>query len=261
MPGKLEDKVAVITGAARGMGQTIALAYSREGASVSIWDIDEKGLGETATEIGREASDRVLAITTDVTRESDVDAAVEATFQRFGKIDVLLNSAALKMAAIVPRERRATYRFWEIDVERWRRLLEVNLTGTFLCCRRIAREMVRRRAGSIINMTTGNETKLRRGYSPYGASKAAVEAFSLSIAKELKSDEVRVNLLQPGGAVNLRGENDPALLPYDVIVPAALFLASDESCSRYGEVIIASNRESRAEAFGGARRPEISSKG
>ena len=150
------------------------------------------------------------------------------------------------MAAIVARERRATYRFWEIDADRWRRLLEVNLTGTFLCCRGIAQEMVRRRAGSIINMTTGNETKLRRGYSPYGASKAAVEAFSLSIAKELKPDQVRVNLLQPGGAVNLRGENDPALLPYDVIVPAALFLASDESCSRYGEVIIASNRESLA---------------
>jgi NAD(P)-dependent dehydrogenase (short-subunit alcohol dehydrogenase family) len=246
MAGKLENKVAVVTGAARGMGQTIALAYSREGAYLSLWDIDEEGLKETANEITRDRGDRVVWLKTDVTRENEIDAAVKATLEGFGKIDVLLNSAALKMAAIVPRERRATYRFWEIDPDRWRRLLEVNLTGTFLCCQRVAQEMVRRRAGSIINMTTGDETKLRRGYSPYGASKAAVEAFSLSIAKELKPDEVRVNLLQPGGAVNVRGENDPTLLPYDVIVPAALFLASDESHNQYGEVIVAKNPERRA---------------
>ncbi|HEU4341621.1 MAG TPA: SDR family oxidoreductase, partial [Candidatus Binatia bacterium] len=240
MAGKIENKVAVITGAARGMGQTIAVAYRREGAYLSLWDIDEKGLKETAGEITPGGDDGVLCLKTDVTRENEVDAAVHATLERFGRIDALVNSAALKMAAIVPREKRATYRFWEIDPDRWRRLLEVNLTGTFLCCRRIAEEMVRRRGGSIINMTTGDETKLRRGYSPYGASKAAVEVFSLAIAKELKPDGVRVNLLQPGGAVNLRGENSPALLPYDVIVPAALFLASDESRDRYGEMIVAS---------------------
>jgi len=240
MAGKLQDKIAVITGAARGMGQTIAVAYRREGAYLSLWDIDDQGLKETAEEITPGGDDGVLCLKTDVTRENEVDAAVNATLERFGRIDALVNSAALKMAAIVPREKRATYRFWEIDPDRWRRLLEVNLTGTFLCCRRIAEEMVRWRGGSIINMTTGDETKLRRGYSPYGASKAAVEVFSLAIAKELKPDRVRVNLLQPGGAVNLRGENDPGLLPYDVIVPAALFLASDESRDRYAEMIIAS---------------------
>jgi 3-oxoacyl-[acyl-carrier protein] reductase len=241
---KLPDKVAVVTGAARGMGRTIALAYSREGAAVSLWDIDGKGLSETAGEIASE-SDTVLALKTDVTREDEVETAVKTTIERFGKIDVLLNSAALKMAAVVPRERRASYRFWEIEAERWRRLLDVNLTGTFLCCREVAKEMVRRGAGSIINMTTGDETKLRRGYSPYGASKAAVEAFSVSIAKELKADGVRVNLLQPGGAVNLRGENDPALLPYDVIVPAAIFLASDESGELCGQALVAKDWQAR----------------
>jgi 3-oxoacyl-[acyl-carrier protein] reductase len=246
MVGKLEDKVAVVTGAARGMGQTIALAYSREGAVVSLWDIDDKGLGDTAVEIARGSGDRVLALKTDVTREDEVESAVKATVERFGKVDVLLNSAALKMAAIVPRERRAAFRFWEIDPERWRRLLEVNLTGTFLCCQRVAREMARRRAGSIINMTTGDETKLRRGYSPYGSSKAAVEAFSVSIAKELQPDGVRVNLLQPGGAVNLRGENNPELLPYDVIVPAAIFLASDASRAQCGTIIVADEWNRRA---------------
>jgi 3-oxoacyl-[acyl-carrier protein] reductase len=237
----LENKVAVVTGAARGMGQTIALAYSREGCAVSLWDIDEKGLAETAREIARESGDRVLSLETDVTRETEVDSALKTTLNRFGKVDVLLNSAALKMAAIVPREKLATFRFWEIDPDRWRRLLDVNLTGTFLCCQAVGAEMARRGSGSIINMTTGDETKLRRGYSPYGASKAAVEAFSASIAKELKADGVRVNLLQPGGAVNLRGESDPALLPFDVIVPAALFLASDDSRDYYGTIIVAND--------------------
>ncbi|MGH7831270.1 MAG: SDR family NAD(P)-dependent oxidoreductase, partial [Candidatus Binatia bacterium] len=224
----LKDKVAVVTGASRGIGQTIALAYAREGARLSLWDIDLVGLGQTAGEIagmGREA----LTLTTDVTREEEIDRSVKVTLERFGSIDILVNSAALKMSFIVPRERRSDYHFWEIDPQRWRRLLDVNITGAFLCSRRVAREMAQRESGSIINITTGNETKFRRGYAPYGTSKAGLEALSLSIAKELKSHGVRCNLLQPGGAVNVRGESDPSLLPYDIIVPAAIFLASDES--------------------------------
>lgn len=245
MARRLEKKVAVVTGAARGLGQTIALAYCREGAYLSLWDINAEGLKETAGEITGKIGEEALLLRTDVTREDEVDASVKITLERFNRIDILVNSAALKMAAIVPRERRATYHFWEIEPERWRDLLEVNLTGVFLCCRRVAQEMAARRAGSIINITTSDETKLRRGYSPYGASKAALEAFSLSIAKELKPLGVRVNLLQPGGAVNLIGENDPSLLPYDVVVPAALFLASDESRDLHGEMIVAKDWKGR----------------
>ncbi len=244
MIGELGKKVAVVTGAARGIGQTIALAYSREGAKLSLWDVDVEGLDRTAREI-RVSGGTALALKTDVTRLGEIDASVRATLERFNQIDDLVNSAALKMSFIVPRDRRSTYHFWEIDPDRWRNLLDVNLTGVFLCCQRVAQEMVERRTGSIINITTGNETKLRRGYSPYGASKAAVEAFSLSIAKELKPYSVRVNLLQPGGAVNLRGQTDPSLLPYDVIVPAALFLASDESRDSYGEMLVAKDWQPR----------------
>ena len=235
---KLQGKIAVVTGAARGIGQTIALAYARAGASLSLWDIDAQGLGETAGEIKGLGRD-LLTLKSDVTREDEIDAALKATTERFGHIDVLVNSAALKMTYIVPRDRRESYHFWEIDPARWRRLLEVNITGVFLCCQRVGKEMAQRRSGSIINITTGDETKLRRGYAPYGTSKAGLETFSLSIAKELKPLGVRVNLLQPGGAVNLRGESDPDLLPYDVVVPAALFLASDESRDLYGEMIVA----------------------
>ncbi|MGH7767744.1 MAG: SDR family NAD(P)-dependent oxidoreductase [Candidatus Binatia bacterium] len=225
---KLEKKVAAVTGAARGIGQTLALAFARQGADISLWDIDADGLKQTAEEV-HEIGKRALNVKTDVTRREDVAAAVEKTVARFGRIDVLVNCAALKMAFIVPRERRETYHFWEIDTERWRRLLDVNITGAFLCCQEAARQMAQQGAGSIINITTGNDTKLRRGYAPYGTSKAGLEAFTISIAKELKPLGVRANLLEPGGAVNLRGENDPALLPYDVVVPAAVYLASDES--------------------------------
>ncbi len=234
---KLNGKVAVVTGAARGIGQTTALAYSREGAILSLWDIDEEGLTQTAKEIKEDKGD-AITLQTDVTRQEEIGKAVEATLKRFGQIDILVNSAALKMSFIVPRERRATYQFWEIDPDRWRHLLDVNVTGVFLCCQRVAKQMVERRSGSIINITTGHETKFRRGYAPYGTSKAGVEALSLSIAKELQPHGVRVNLLQPGGGVNLRGENKPSLLPYDITVPAAVYLASDDSRNIYGEMLI-----------------------
>jgi NAD(P)-dependent dehydrogenase (short-subunit alcohol dehydrogenase family) len=233
---KLEKKVAVITGAARGIGQTLALAFAGEGADLSLWDIDADGLKQTALEIrqiGREA----LSSKTDITRRDGVVSAVKTTLERFGRIDILVNCAALKMSFIVPRERRATYPFWEIDPERWRRLLDVNITGAFLCCQPVAAHMVQRGTGSIINITTGDQTKLRRGYAPYGTSKAGLETFTISIAKELKSHGVRANLLQPGGAVNLRGEHNPSLLPYDVMVPAAVYLASDESRDLSGEML------------------------
>jgi 3-oxoacyl-[acyl-carrier protein] reductase len=234
---QLEKKVAVVTGAARGIGQTIALAYAREGASLSLWDIDEGVLEQTAAEIqeiGRES----LTFRTDVTQQEEIAAAVKTTLGRFGRIDILVNGAALKMSFIVPRDQRATYPFWKIDPERWRRLLDVNITGAFLCCQEVAQPMVQQGSGAIINITTGNETKHRRGYSPYGASKAGLEALTISISKELEPLGVRVNLLQPGGAVNLRGENDPSLLPYDVMVPAAVYLASDDSQDLSGVMII-----------------------
>jgi NAD(P)-dependent dehydrogenase (short-subunit alcohol dehydrogenase family) len=236
----LEKKVAVVTGAARGIGQTLSLAFAREGADLSLWDIDVDGLEQTALEIrhfGREG----LSAKTDVTRRDDVASAVKITLERFGRIDILVNSAALKMSFIVPREQRSTYPFWEIDPERWRRLLDVNITGVFLCCQQVATHMVQQRTGSIINITTGEETKLRRGYAPYGTSKAGLEAFTIAIAKELRPQGVRANLLQPGGAVNLRGENDPSLLPHDIMVPAAVYLASDESRDLSGEILNAKN--------------------
>lgn len=237
---KLEKKVVAVTGAARGIGQTLALAFAREGADVSLWDIDGDGLKRTAAEI-HEIGRNALSVKTDVTRREEVAVALETTLARFGRLDILVNSAALKMSFIVARERRDTYHFWEIDTERWRRLLDVNITGAFLCCQEVARQMVEQKTGSIINMTTDDDTKLRRGYAPYGTSKAGLEAFTISIAKELKPLGVRANLLEPGGAVNLRGENDPALLPYDIVVPAAVYLASDDSRDLSGTMLNAKN--------------------
>ena len=234
---KLDKKVAVVTGAARGIGQTIALAFAREGAGLSLWDIDEGGLKQTAAEI-QAIGHEFLSVKTDVTHREEIAAAVKMTLDRFGRIDILVNSAALKMSFIVPHDQRATHPFWEIDSERWRRLLDVNTTGPFLCCQQVAQPMVRQKSGSIINITTGNDTKLRRGYSPYGASKAGLEALTISISKELEPLGVRVNLLQPGGAVNLRGENDPSLLPYDVMASAAVYLASDDSQDLSGVMLI-----------------------
>jgi NAD(P)-dependent dehydrogenase (short-subunit alcohol dehydrogenase family) len=240
---RLDGRVALVTGAAQGMGLSIAEAYLRAGAQVAMLDRNPSTL-ELATQQLKDQGFSPLEIHADIRDEAAVDGAVQYVLGAYGQIDILVNNAALLMTFVRAgaAERPA---FWEIEPQHWRELIDVNLTGTWLCARRVATEMIRARRGSIINISTSYQTILSERHIPYGTSKAAIESFTQAGAKQLKPYGVRMNALLPGGAVNRRGESLGDLAPWDTIVPAAVYLASDAASKVTGQSIIADefNRE------------------
>jgi NAD(P)-dependent dehydrogenase (short-subunit alcohol dehydrogenase family) len=233
----LQGKVAIVTGGARGLGLTMAEAYLQAGALVAILDRDEAMLEQTAAGLAS-AGFECLSLAVDVRHEQEIDAAVERVLESYGHVDVLVNSAAL-LSAFIQADAPDRPPFWEVDPARWRELWDVNVTGLWLCTRRVARDMVARRSGSIINISSTSHIHSSEMHIPYGPSKAAVEAFTRAGAFQLKPHGVRMNALLPGGAVSPRGGADPRYSPWDILVPAALYLASDRSSRVSGESIIA----------------------
>ena len=231
----LRGKVALITGAARGIGLTIAEAYARVGASIAVLDRNGDALAEAVAELHAEGFEP-LDIVADVRLESEVDAAVRAVLSAYSRIDILVNHATVLS---VGRDGDDRPSFWDIEPRRWREVWDVNVTGAWLCCRRVATEMVQARRGSIINLTTSYSTMRSERLIPYGPSKAALEAFTQAAARQLQPYGVRMNALLAGGAVNARGESNPERNPWDVMVPAAIYLASDASSRLTGQSIIA----------------------
>jgi NAD(P)-dependent dehydrogenase (short-subunit alcohol dehydrogenase family) len=235
--GALAGKVALVTGAARGLGLTTAEAYLEAGAQVALLDRDVEELERAAQELSL-AGFEPLMIQGDIRSEDDVDAAVARIVRELGRIDVLVNNAAVLMGFVRGEDPERPV-FWEIDSARWRELWEINVTGTWLCARRVAREMIAVGRGSIINMTTSRGTMTSERHIPYGPSKAAIAAFTRAGARQLKPHGVRMNALLPGAATNRRGESERRLNAWDVMVPAAVYLASDASASMTGQSIIA----------------------
>jgi len=210
---------------------------------VALLDRDADRLRAAEQELRAEGL-RPLTVAGDIRDVGQVDQAINRVAEEFGSIDVLVNNAALLMT-FVKGEALARPRFWEIDPLRWQELWDVNVSGTWICCRRVAPLMIKAGRGSIINVTTSYHTTRSEAHIPYGPSKAALEAFTAAAAKQLRPYGVRANALLPGRAVNARGESQSHLAPPDTIAPAALFLASDESARITGQSIIADefNRE------------------
>lgn len=230
---KLSGKVAVITGSGRGIGRAIAVLYAKEGAKVTVTarSLDQI---EHVTEEIRELGDEALAVQADVTSEGDVSRLVNATIHQFGQIDILVNNAA----AILPH----------IDVvdltpDQWRQVIDVNLTGPFLCARAILPHMIKRKSGKIINISSLGGRKGARGRGPYRASKAALINFTETLAAEAHVHGIDVNCICPGlvetemiGILDL-GDPGISVMQPEEIAAMALFLASDESSSITGAAI------------------------
>ncbi len=203
----LKGKVAIITGAGRGIGSSIALALTGAGASVTIVDIDEESLSRTAVLI-REAGGQVLPITTDVTQESQVTSAVTEAVSRFGKIDILCNNAGIVIAkpvAFIPEMKIAPWLGTlgeppgqTLTVAEWRRVLDTNLTGAFLFARAVAPHMMRQRHGKIINISSTSADKGTPYFAAYCASKAALSSLSRCLASEWAEFNINVNAIAPG---------------------------------------------------------------
>lgn len=189
---KLEDRVAIVTGAASGIGRAVALTLGREGASVVIGDLDIAGAGKVALEVS-ELGARSVAVKMDVSRPAEVNSMVENAIAEFGKIDILVNNAAYLGFSLEHKL------FTDTDEAEWDRHINVTLKGTLHCCKAVIPHMVDQNWGRIINITSDAAKAMApRGEALYSGCKSAVAAFSKSLAGELARHNILVNCVAPG---------------------------------------------------------------
>jgi NAD(P)-dependent dehydrogenase (short-subunit alcohol dehydrogenase family) len=238
---KLEDKVAIVTGGGRGIGRAIALAFAREGARVVVTAARERReIEAVAAEIGGTA---VLA---DVSNQDSVQRLVDAVLADFGRIDILVNNAARGMKFVNARFMTDPMPFWQADPDAWRVVIDTNVTGVFLVTRAVIPHMLARRAGRVINISINRETMRRKGFTPYGPSKAALESMNEIWAQDLEGTGITMNLLLPGGATDtgMIPDSYPTAKRKEFIDPAvvgppAVWLASDAAEGVNGKRIVA----------------------
>lgn len=242
---RLKDKIAIITGGAQGLGKAYAKRLSEEGAKVVIADIlDGKALQQEIEERGGEA----LALYTDVSDEQSVEEMVTKTTERFGRIDILINNAAV-FANIKLKP------FFELSAQEWDQLMQVNLKGTFLCCKAVYPQMKKQGSGKIINVSSGTFFKGMPYFIHYVTSKGGIIAFSRALAREVGDNGISVNVIAPGYTLSDTLLETPMLdekmntamlgtrcfkrdeLPED-LTGTIVFLASDESDFITGQTIV-----------------------
>lgn len=199
----LEPKVAIITGGAGGMGSVMTLALIGDGARVVAIDTLQDRLDVLATKaatIGGEGS--FLGLRADITLVEECERIVDTVLTRFSAVHILVNAAGIGMQTIRANYMKEPVRFWEIEPERWQKLMDVNWKGAFLMARAVTPHLLCQGWGRIVNVTTSLDTMYRGNYTPYGMSKAALEAATVSWSEDLKGSGVTVNVLVPGGPTN-----------------------------------------------------------
>ncbi len=222
--------VAIITGAGRGLGRTMALGLLQAGAQVTGVDIDPPALEELNGAAGA-ARQRLLPLKADVTREDEARGIVAQTIERFGRVDVLVNNAGLNLSTVDAAKIKTAPSIRDIAPADYRRILEVNSIAPYLVARAAIEPMLKQKWGRVIGVTTSLDTMYRKGMMPYGASKAAHECLVAALADELEGSGVTANVLVPGGAAITRmtagyGAEQAKLIPPDVMVKPLLWLAS-----------------------------------
>lgn len=232
MAEPLQGKVAIVTGAGRGLGRAMALGLARAGAQVLALAARERA------EVARVAAEapRVAPLVADVTKEEDCARAVGEAVARFGALHILVSNAGRGMKYVSETFMTEPTRFWEVEPATWRLVIDTNVNGPFLMARAAVPAMLRQGWGRIINVSMGHETMRRRGFSPYGPSKAALESETIIWAQDLAQTGITVNALLPGGATltGMISASFPAelrknLLDPSVMVPPLLWLASERS--------------------------------
>jgi 3-oxoacyl-[acyl-carrier protein] reductase len=238
---KLRDRVAIITGGARGIGKAIAFTFLREGAKIVLVDIDKKRLETVKDEIGKIGGE-AIAISCDITKSLDVKEMVSQVQKVFGRIDILINNAGII--------RRGTIE--TVTEEDWDRVIEVNLKGTFNCCKAVVDTMKSQGYGKIVNISSiagkmGDITSA----PGYGPSKAGMDALTKTLARQLARYGIHVNAVSPHAIETEMSAQWPEERRKEIIssIPlgrlgkpedvaeAALFLASDEASFITGEIL------------------------
>lgn len=222
---RLEGKVALVTGASRGIGRAVAAAYAAEGAHVVVAARDRGPLEAAAAEI-RKSGNRVLAVFVDVGDRAKTKVLGDVIKQEFGRLDILVNNASM-LGPRVP--------ILEYPEEDWERVIAVNLHGPFLVIKACLPLMIPTGGGSIINVSSGVGRIGKPRWGAYAASKFALEGLTQVLAAELLPFHIRVNAVNPGGTrTGMRAaaypEEDPLTLPTpEQVTPVFIYLASDES--------------------------------
>ncbi len=238
---RLKDKVALITGGARGIGREIALLFAREGADIVIADVNLQEAGKTCLDI-QALGVKALSLQLDVTDFAKVEEAINKILDKFTKIDILVNNAGITKDGLILRMSEAD----------WDAVLAVNLKGTFNCTKAVSKVMLKQRSGKIINIASIIGIIGNPGQANYAASKAGIIALTKTSAKELASRNININAVAPGfiqtdmtakltddlrqkmlGAIALGRFGTPG-----DVAQVCLFLASEESAYITGQTIV-----------------------
>jgi NAD(P)-dependent dehydrogenase (short-subunit alcohol dehydrogenase family) len=243
----LTGRVAIVTGGGRGLGRAMTLGLAHAGATVLATAAREQSEVErVATEPG--AAGRVLPVLADVTKEEDCARVVATARERFGRLDILVNNAGRGMKYVSENFMTEPTRFWETPADVWRLVIDTNVVGPFLMARAAVPLMLAAGWGRIVNISMNAETMRRRGFSPYGPSKAALESATIIWSQDLAGTGVTVNALLPGGATltgmipaSFLDHRRSALLDPAIMVPPLLWLASTQSDGVTGRRFVAAN--------------------
>jgi len=229
---RLEGRVAIITGGGHGIGRAYAQRLAQEGAKIVIAELDRPAGERVAAELGG------LAVQTDVATEASVNDMARRAIERFGRIDVLVNNAAI--FATVPMSRAP---FDQVDPAEWDRMMAVNLRGTWLACRAVIPQMRQQRYGKIINISSGTALKGSASRIHYVTSKAGILGFTKTLAMEVGKDNICVNCIAPGSTLSEENADDSIVKyrqaaastralqrmqkPEDLVGAVAFFASSD----------------------------------
>jgi 3-oxoacyl-[acyl-carrier protein] reductase len=188
MTKQLEGKVAIVTGASRGIGKATALSLAAAGAAVVVNYASSSGSADAVVAEITGMGGQAIALQADVSQEAEVEAMVAQTIAQFGRIDVLVNNAGITRDTLLLR----------MKLEDWQAVIDLNLTGVFLCTRAVSKVMLKQKSGRIINITSVAGQMGNPGQANYSAAKAGVIGFTRTVARELASRGITVNAVAPG---------------------------------------------------------------
>jgi len=238
---RLKDRVAIISGGARGIGKKISQTFLKEGASVYIFDVNQEEGARTVGEFQQAYYGKVIFFKVDITDEKSVEQSIEKIIEAEGRIDILVNNAGITRDNLIIR----------MSLEDWKKVIDINLTGAFICSKHTVKYMVKNRSGRIINISSIVRVHGNAGQSNYSSSKAGIIGLTKTLARELAGRNILVNAIAPGYIETEMTEKlsdkikeklmeqipTGRLGSVDDVAKTALFLASDDSNYITGTVI------------------------